>query len=32
MEGVDGGTVEGDLGVLLMQYCPVLEHSASLDM
>ena len=32
MEGVDGGPVEGDLGILLMQYCPVPEHSASLEM
>ena len=32
MEGVDGGPVEGYLGILLMQYCPVPEHSASLEM
>ena len=28
MEGVDGAAVEGDLGVFLVQYFPVPEHSA----
>ena len=32
MEGVDGGPVEGDVGMLLMQYYPVPEHSPSLEM